>query len=240
MSTALNPVRTGNRLLDRLPPAEAERLLRRAEHVRQPSGLEIYRQNGEMPHVYFPIRGVYSIVVVSRDGQATEAATIGNEGMVGLPVYLGLTFSVQQAIVQVPCEALRVPAEPFRKFAREAAAIEHVIMRYIAFSLRYANQTIACNALHSVEERACRWLLMAHDRAEADEFYLTQEFLAQMLAVRRQSISVVAGALQKQGLIAYNRGNVRILDRKALEGTACECYSVIRECYDRVMAEPNA
>lgn len=235
MSTAPNSFRTGNRILDRLPPHEAERLLVEAETVSQPSGLEIYRQNGDMPHVYFPLRGVYSFVVVSPDGHCTEAATVGNEGFVGLPVYLGLDFSIQQAIVQVPCDALRLPADSFRRLVREHRSLEQLVLRYIAFSLRYANQTIACNALHTVEQRACRWLLMAHDRAEADEFFLTQEFLSQMLAVRRQSVSVVAGTLQKGGLITYNRGTVRILDRAGLTETACECHGVIREYYDRIM-----
>lgn len=235
MSTAASSFRTGNRILDGLPADEAKFLLCRAEPVAQPSGFEIYRQNGAMPHVYFPTRGVYSFVVVSRNGQRTEAATVGNEGLVGLAVYLGLDQSAQQAIVQVPCNALRVPAEVFRRAVEQSEILDRILLRYIAFTLRYANQTIACNALHSVEQRACRWLLMAHDRAEADEFQLTQEFLAQMLAVRRQSVSAVAGALQKRGLLTYARGTVRVLDRPGLESTACECYHVIQEYYERIM-----
>jgi CRP-like cAMP-binding protein len=235
MLPASIPVRTGNRILDRLPPNEAELMLRHAETVDQPSGLEIYPPNGPMPHVYFPIRGVYSFVVVSREGHRTEAATVGNEGIVGLNAYLGLEHNSQQVIVQVPCQALRVPTDTFRRAVKQSESLDRMLLRYIAFSLRYANQTIACNALHSVEERACRWLLMAHDRADAAEFHLTQEFLSQMLAVRRQSISIVAGALQKQGMITYTRGLVRVLDRKQLEDKACECYHVIREYYERIM-----
>src|SRR5579885_3405118 len=164
MSTATTAQRTGNRVLDRLPPEEYALLLPSLEPVALPRGYEIYRQNGPMPHVYFPQRGLCSAVVAMRDGRKAEAGNIGSEGMVGIAVYLGLNISPIRSVSQVPGEALRAPADAFLRAARPGGTLDRLLKRYAAFSLRHAAQSSACNALHAVERRMARWLLMAHDR----------------------------------------------------------------------------
>jgi CRP-like cAMP-binding protein len=226
---------TGNRLLDRLPPQESDRLLPLAETVSLRQLEELHQQDGPLPHVYFPKSGVLSSVIALGDGRIVEAATIGNEGMVDIPALLGLDFSTATATSQVPGESLRIPTPPFVQALRRSGPLERMLRRYIAFSLRSAYQAVACNALHSAEERMCRWLLTTQDRVGQAEFLLTQEFLAQMLGVRRQTIQVVAGTLQTAGLITYRRGLIRVLDREGLEAATCECYAIIKALYDRIV-----
>src|SRR5262245_9630166 len=201
---------TGNRLLDRLPKKELNRLMAVSETVSLPHGRELYRQDGPLPHVYFPRSGVCSVVVLMNDGKVVEAATVGNEGMVGLPAYLGLDFAPDSTISQVPGAGFRVAVATLREVGQQGSILDTVLRRYDAYRHRYGNQTIACNALHTVDERACRWLLMTHDRAGQDDFLLTHEFLAEMLGVHRQTVSIVAGTLQRAGFITYRRGQVRV------------------------------
>ncbi|TMQ33061.1 MAG: Crp/Fnr family transcriptional regulator [Planctomycetota bacterium] len=234
MAKSTPPNQTENRLLDRLPD-ESKRLLPSWETIPLPQGYVLSKQDGPMSHVYFPTGGVCSVVSISERGKIIETATVGNEGMIGLPVLLGLDFSPITAISQVAGEALRMPAASFLEAMRPGGALDRLLRRYIAFVLRYLQQTIACNALHSVEERMCRWLLMTHDRVGQEEFILTQEFLAEMLGVRRQSVTVVAGTLQRAGLIAYRRGAMRIIDREGLEAASCECYEIAKTYYERIM-----
>ena len=164
-----------------------------------------------------------------------EAGTVGNEGMIGLPVALGLDFSPIRAISQISGDGLRIPVPAFKKAMKPGGALDRLVRRYTAFSLRYANQMVACNLLHSVEKRMCRWLLMSHDRVEKDEFLLTHEFLAEMLGVRRQTVTVIAGTLRTASLITYRRGVIRIVNRHKLEAASCECYGVTETFYDRIM-----
>jgi CRP-like cAMP-binding protein len=227
---------SGNAILDRLPAMEREPLLAAAEELFIYSGREIYEHGGAMPYVYFPLRGIVSLVVQMAEGKLVEAATVGSEGLVGVPAFLGLDFSPFSAIGQVPGEALRVPTPLCMRLAASGTVFDDMIRRYSAYLLRQQAQGTACNALHCVEERLCRWLLIAHDCAQRPEFQLTHEFLAEMLAVRRQSVTVSAGVLQQAGLIAYRRGVVRILDRPRLEKASCECYSTNRALYGRIMA----
>jgi CRP-like cAMP-binding protein len=227
--------RTGNRLLDRLPEKEYRRMLSSWETISLPHGYELSRQDGAISHVYFPTSGVCSVVSVTDDGKVVEAATIGNEGMIGLPVILGLDFSPTRTVSQVSGTALRMAAADFLKAMDPDGPLDKLLRRYIAFPLRYAYQTVACNALHSVEERMCRWLLMTHDRVGKEEFGLTQEFLAEMLGVRRQSVTVVAGVLQAAGLISYRRGIMKIENREGLEAGSCECYASSNWYYERIM-----
>jgi CRP-like cAMP-binding protein len=233
LSAPLN--RTGNQLLDRLPEEEYSRLLSSLERVALPHGKEICKQNGPLSHVYFPKKGVCSVVSVTDEGRVVEAATIGNEGMIGISIMLGLDFNPSMAISQVSGEALRMPADAFLRALKPDGPLDRLLRRYIAFSLRYSYQTVACNALHPVEERMCRWLLMTLDRVGQEEFVLTQEFLAEMLGVRRQSVTVVAGTLQTAGFITYRRGHMRIINREGLESASCECYEASRAFYDRIM-----
>jgi CRP-like cAMP-binding protein len=188
-----------------------------------------------LPHVYFPKSGVLSSVIALGEGRVVEAATIGNEGMVGIPALLGLDFTSATATSQVPGDSLRIPTPSFLQAIKPSGPLDRILRRYIAFSLRSAYQAVACNALHAAEERMSRWLLTTQDRVGKREFSLTQEFLAEMLGVRRQTVQVVAGTLQTAGLITYRRGLVRVLDREGLEAASCECYGITKALYDRIV-----
>lgn len=222
-----------NALLAALPPGERDRLP--TERVSLGIKHVVYEPNGPIEHVYFPLTGVMSLVIVMSDGLAVEAATVGNEGMVGLAVFLGAETSPHRAFSQIPGEALRATAEDFRAEVARGGALDAVMRRYNQALVNQMSYSVACNRLHSVEERMCRWLLMTHDRVGADRFPLTQEFLAQMLGVRRPSVTVTAGVLQKAGFIAYTRGNVVILNRPGLEESSCECYRVVRDEFARLL-----
>jgi CRP-like cAMP-binding protein len=237
MSVSQPPKRTVNRLLDRLPASEYKLLVRTDKIVSLAHGDEIYApyRRGGLTYVYFPTSGMISLTILMENGKEVEAGTVGNEGMVGLPVAHGLDFSPVRAICQISGEAVRIPAPAFVKAMKPGATLLQLVHRYAAYSLRYGSQTIACNLLHSVEHRMCRWLLLCRDRVGHDAFALTHEFLAEMLGVRRQTVTVIAGKLQLAGIISYHRGVIHILDRKKLEASACECYGVLTTSYDRIM-----
>jgi CRP-like cAMP-binding protein len=197
----------------------------------------LFQGNQEIDSVYFPLSGVMSLIVTGAE-KPVEVGTIGNEGMVGTPVFLGTAMSPTQAFAQIPGRALRMKAADFRARVGQLPRFEWVIARYTQALINQISQTVACNLLHSVEQRMCRWLLITHDRVGADEFPMTQEFLGQMLGVRRASVSVVAGMLQGDGLISYLHGRIRILDRAALESSSCLCYRLVRQEYGRLL-EPD-
>jgi CRP-like cAMP-binding protein len=238
MSEPAAPKPMENRLLNRLPKSEYESLVRSETIVSLAHGDEVYREDsrGGLSHVYFPTSGMISLTVLMEDGKEVEAATIGNEGMVGLAVAQDLDFSPTKAISQISGEGMRIPVSAFLKTIKRGGMLDKLVRRYSAFSLRYASQTIACNLLHSVEQRMCRWLLMCRDRVGKEEFMLTHEFLAEMLGVRRQTVTVIAGTLQTAGVITYHRGVIRIFNRKKMEDASCECYGVTKAFYDRIMA----
>jgi CRP-like cAMP-binding protein len=221
-----------NRLLASLPGGVREELLGRSERVALDLAARLFKANESISHIYFPLSGVISLVLRMSDGTVVEVATIGNEGLVGSPVFLGAGSGSTDAVCQVPGEVVKLPVdfiapEPLHALAR----------RYIQALMTQISQSTACNHLHSVQERMCRWLLMTHDRVASDELALTQEFLAQMLAVRRPSVTVVARALQQRKLIQYRRGRIRILDREGLEEGACECYHVVRREFERLFRD---
>jgi CRP-like cAMP-binding protein len=202
----------------------------------------IYEENQPIQHVYFPIGGVLSLVSQMQDGRGVEVATIGNEGMAGLPVFLQATLtSSHMAFSQIPGEALRMPAVRFSEFitGSENGGLHVALNRYTQALMSMIARAVACNALHSVQQRACRWLLTTHDRVGVDEFLLTQEFLGQMLGVTRASVNEVARDLQDAGAIRYTRGRISILERAELERRSCECYGVIRSEFDRLLERPN-
>jgi len=225
-------------LLDRLPRKEYKTLLPQLETISLAHEEEVCHQNSRLSHVYFPTNGVFSTVIHMEDGKRIEATAIGKEGMVGVSAALGLNFSPVTMALLVPGECLRLPVASLSQAVNSGAELDRVLRRYAAYSLRNAKQSVACNALHSVEERMCRWLLMTQDRVGKDEFWLTHELLAAMLGVRRQSVSVVAGTLQTAGFIAYRRGVMRVVDRAGLEAASCECYGVTETLYDRIMKSP--
>ncbi|HEV3166279.1 MAG TPA: Crp/Fnr family transcriptional regulator [Isosphaeraceae bacterium] len=226
----------GNRLLASLPEEERDRVTSQCEQVPLRVKDLLHEVDSPIPYVYFPRTGVISVLLVMENGLAMEVGTVGNEGMVGVAVFLGASRSPLMAIVQIPGEALRMEAEAFREELRLGGSLHSLMHRYTQVTLKQTSQLAACNHLHSVEERMCRWLLMAHDRVESDEFPLTQEFLAEMLVVRRPSVTVIAGALQRGGLIRYSRGKITVLDRAGLEAASCECYRVFKEEHDRILS----
>ena len=224
-----------NRLLAALPTKEYERLKPLLKPVSLGLKESVYKADEPINFVYFPLVGVISLVITMQDKGTIEVGTIGNEGFVGTPVFLGADKSPTTAFCQVPGDALRMAADDFRREVGKAGPFQDMIRRYTQAVMNQISQTVACNHLHSVQERMCRWLLMTHDRAGGDEFPLTQEFLAQMLGVRRPSVTVVAGILQQAGLIQYHRGRITILKREELEEGACECYAVVQREFDRLL-----
>lgn len=231
----------GNQLLTMLPEGERQRLAQQFEFVSLDVKQMIYEEHEPIEHVYFPLSGVLSLVSQMEDGRGIEVATIGNEGMAGLPVFLQATYtSSHKAFSQVPGDALRMPAARFGEFltASQNGPLHLALNRYTQALMSMIARAVACNALHTVQQRACRWLLTTHDRVGTDEFLLTQEFLGQMLGVTRASVNEVARQLQDARVIGYTRGRVSILNRDELEARACECYMVIREEFDRLLQRP--
>jgi CRP-like cAMP-binding protein len=228
-----NPI--SNKILAALPREEYERLVPNLETISLSFKQLIYQPNEPIEYVYFINRGVISVLNVMQDGGALEVATVGNEGMVGIPVLLGADQVPAETFVQVPGEALRMKVDVFKSEVSPSSPLHTRLLRYTQTLINQIAQSAACNRLHSVEQRTCRWLLMTQDRVDSDEFPMTQEFLALMLGVRRASVSEVAATVQKAGLIRYHRGKVTVLDRKGLEATSCECYEVVNKEYKRLL-----
>ena len=196
----------------------------------------VWDTDSPIRRVVFPRTCVISLIVPLKDEQPVEAATIGFEGLSGVPVVLGATSSHSIAIAQIPGEAATVPVSAFRALLDEDPALRGLLLRYAQVLLDQTSQSVACNRRHSMEERCARWLLTTHDRVWGRQFPLTQEFLAQMLGVRRASVTVAAGILQKAGFIQYSRGRVTIVDRAGLEKSSCECYAASWDSYHRQLA----
>jgi len=225
-----------NRLLAGLSRDLQIRLLPRMEKVTLTVRQLLFEAGTPIGHVYFPLSGAMSLVMALQGGETVEIATVGNEGMVGIPVFLGSERSAMRAVCQVAGQALRMRSESFRNSLAGEPDLADMARRYTQGLINQISQTTACNHVHSVRQRMCRWLLMTHDRVGADEFHLTQEFLAQMLGVRRPSVTVAAGELQRAGLIRYQRGRIHIVDRPGLEAASCECYEIVRQDIDRLLA----
>jgi CRP-like cAMP-binding protein len=227
--------RSANRLFVALPDDAWNHLAPKLEIVPLTVRQELIEAGRPFHHVYFMLTGVTSLVSALEDGSIIEVATVGNEGMVGLAAFLGTATLPLTAFVQVPGEALRLSVAALAEETRGGGPLNDALRLYTQALLNQIAQSAACNRIHAIEERCARWLLMTHDRVTADEFPLTQEFLSQMLGVRRAGVSVAAGMLQKAGLIAYQRGKIRIIDRVGLEEASCECYELIRREYDRLL-----
>jgi CRP-like cAMP-binding protein len=197
---------------------------------------QIVRHNQPIEGIYFPLSCVLSTVAEGAHGEIVEVATIGNEGMAGLPVFLGVdTNTTLETFTQVAGESLWMRAREFREHLKNEERLIQIMGRYTQALLTQISQASACNRMHAAEERCARWLLMTHDRVNRDEFELTQEFLSQMLGVRRATVSEVAAALQTSNIISYARGIITILNRAALEERSCECYRIIRNEYTRLL-----
>lgn len=196
---------------------------------------ELYKPNEPIDFVYFPLEGVFSLLTLSSEGDLVEVATVGNEGMVGLPVFLGVKQIPGIAMCQVRGNALRMRAEDLQTKVSRDSSLYDMLHRYTQALFNFISQSALCNQLHSIEQRCCRWLLLTRDRVETDEFGLTHEFLSQMLGVRRAGVSEVAARLQNAGLISYRYGKITIVDRVGLEATSCECYKLIKAEFDRLI-----
>jgi CRP-like cAMP-binding protein len=223
-----------NRLLSALSPDVRSRLFPWMEKVSLPSRHTLYAADTPLTHVWFPLSGVVSLVLELKNAVGVEIGTVGNEGMIGVPLFLGAERSPIRAFCQVAGQGLRMRGDAFRRALVENPELEDVVRRYAHAMLNQASRSTACNYVHSVRERLCRWLLVTQDRVGSDEFQLTQELLAHTLAVRRPSVTIAAGLLRRDRLIDYQRGRVRVLDRAGLEAASCECYSALRQELDRM------
>jgi len=226
-----------NRLLGLLPPGDYARLRPHLERIPLAYRQSLYRANKPIGFVYFIETGVGSLVNTMANGEAAEVGTIGNEGVVGLPLVLGDDRAPTSVYIQVPGAGLRMKATLFNKELARSASMRTVMLHYAHAFFNQVAQSAACNQFHSLEQRCCRWLLMTHDRMQSDEFLLTQEFLAMMLGVQRTGVTAAAGALQRAGLIRYRRGNVTIIDRRGLLDRACECYGISKKEFDRLLGD---
>ncbi len=229
------PGRTpANRLLAALPRRAYRRLLPRLEPVSLLFRAVLQEPSRPIPFVYFPSSGVVSVVIPPDGvGDGVEVGLVGREGVIGLPVFLGADSTPARWVVQVPGEALRTPAEEFRAHAARRP-LHDLLLLYANAFLAQVSQSVACNALHPVEERLCRWLLTVHTRVDSDVFPLTHEFLGAMLGVRRASVTEAARGLQEAGLIRYGRGRLEVLDRAGLESAACGCHRAAQAELDRL------
>ncbi len=225
-----------NRILSLLPQDEAGRLMRRLEPVSLEFKQVLYAAGAPIEHVYFPIAGVVSWLALIDGGASAEVATIGPEGMVGCRAFLGADTAPAKVMVQVPGQALRMDVAELRAQTKPGSSLVRMLHRYLNAFLTQLTQSVACNTFHSVEKRFCRWLLMTHDRVQTDHFPLTHELLAQMLGVRRASVSEVARKLQTAGLIRYTHGKITILNRRGLEAASCGCYRAVKADYDALLA----
>jgi CRP-like cAMP-binding protein len=227
-----------NRLLSLLPAEDYERLRRHLHPVEFKYKLSLYQANEPIEFVQFIETGVASLVNTMKNGNAAEVGTIGNEGMVGLPVIFGDRQAPTSVYMQVAGRGLQMKAKIFWQEMQRSTSLRTVMLHYAHAVFNLVAQSAACNTFHVLERRCCRWLLMTHDRMQSNEFQLTQEFLAMMLGVQRPGVTLAAGELQRSGLIRYTRGNVTILDHAGLMKRSCECYAVSKREFDRLLGAP--
>jgi CRP-like cAMP-binding protein len=224
-----------NRLLAALPPEVQARLRAKLEPVAFTLGDVVYHTGRRMEHIYFPTTSVISLIYRMEDGATAEVGLVGNEGVVAIALFLGGETTTNQAIVQVAGGAERMSAPTLLEEFRRGGALQLALLRYTHALITQISQTAVCNRLHPIQKRLCRWLLLTRDRVPSDEMRMTQEFIAHMLGVRRESVTAAAHRLQDAGLIRYVRGHITILDRQGLEAAACECYGVVRTELDRLL-----
>jgi CRP-like cAMP-binding protein len=224
-----------NRLLALLSPQDFKALRRHLKPVTLEYRRPLYEANKPIDSVYFVESGVASLVNTMSDGKAAEVGTIGNEGVVGLPILLGDSAAPTNVYVQVPGTALRMRAKPFGTEVQRSRSLRTIMLHYAHAFFNQVAQSAACNHFHSLEQRCCRWVLMTRERMPSDEFLLTQEFLGMMLGVQRTSVTLAMSGLQRDRLLRYSRGRVSVLNRRALEARSCECYSVTKAEFDRLL-----
>jgi CRP-like cAMP-binding protein len=225
-----------NHLLAAIPAAEWERFAPYLVRVQLGLGDVIYESGTDQPYVYFPTDSIVSLLYVMEDGASAEIAIVGNEGLVGISLFMGGGTTPNRAVVQSAGRAFRMRAQHIRDEFVLAGPVQQLFLRYTQALLTQMGQTAVCNRHHTVDQQLCRWLLMSLDRLPSHELVMTQELIANMLGVRREGVTEAAGKLQRAGVIKYNRGRIRVLDRPRLEGMACECYEVVRKEFARLLS----
>lgn len=225
-----------NRLLSALPRADRERFLPGLERVDFALGDVLYEASGRLEYAYFPLGAVVSMLYTMEDGATAEAGRCGNDGVVGVSLFLGGDTTTNRAVVQIAGSALRIRARALQAEFARGGALQQLLLRYTQSLITQIAQTAVCNRLHPVEKRLCRLLLLSHDCVRSDELFMTQELIAGILGGRRESVTVAAAHLQDAGLIRYSRGHIQVLDRAGLERAVCECYRVVRSETDRLFS----
>jgi CRP-like cAMP-binding protein len=226
----------GNRLLAALPEKEYQKLLPELEQVNLTFGEILFEPGDSLRYVYFPNNSIISLLAAVEDSAVLEVGIVGNDGMAGLSVFMGVKKSHNRALVQGTGTAMRMKSATLRKAVSNGGNLSKLLNLYAHSLLTQVSQSAACNRFHLINARLARWLLMTHDRVEGKEFRLTQEFISHMLGVRRELVTLAAGSLQKQKLISYSRGQIKILNRAALEAVSCKCYRVVKDEYDNFLS----
>jgi CRP-like cAMP-binding protein len=202
-----------------------------------PLGMAVYESGAKLDYVYFPTDCIVSLLYVMKDGASAEIAVVGHEGLVGISLFMGGESTPSRAVVQSAGHAYRLPSRILKREFEYGGPLQHLLLRYTQALITQMAQTAVCNRHHSVEQQLCRWLLLSLDRLPSDELTMTQELIANMLGVRREGVTEAAGHLQTAGLIQYNRGRIKVLDRPSLEQRVCECYAVVKRESDRLLPE---
>ena len=235
MPVAEVPNKSENRLLAALPMKEYDRLRPALQDVSFSLGQVVYEFGGHLDYVYFPTTAIVSLLYTMENGSSAEMGLTGNDGVVGIALFMGGGTMPNRAVIQSAGGALRMNAKTLQDEFARGGKFQQLLLRYTQALITQISQTAVCNRLHSVEQQLCRWLLLSHDRVPADELVMTQELIGDMLGVRREGVTVAAGRLQAEGAISYVRGHITILDRAKLEESVCECYKVVRDEFDRLL-----
>jgi len=225
-----------NHILDALPQPERERLFPFLELVTLPLGNVLYESGDTLRHIYFPTDSIVSLLYVLKDGGSAEIAVVGNDGAIGVALFMGGETTTNRAIVQSAGSAYKLAGARLKQEFERHGEMLHILLRYTQALITQMAQTAVCNRHHSVDQQLCRWLLLSLDRLSSAELTMTQELIADMLGVRREGVTEAAGKLQERGVIKYQRGRIAVLDRQALEGLSCECYAVVKKETDRLLA----
>ncbi|HEX9180154.1 MAG TPA: Crp/Fnr family transcriptional regulator [Burkholderiales bacterium] len=228
-----------NHLLAALPADDYARLLAHLELVPLPLGEALYESGSELRYVYFPTTSIVSLLYVMIDGASAEIAVVGNEGIIGVALFMGGETMPNRAVVQSAGHAYRLKGQILKQEFSRSGVLQHLLLRYTQALLTQMAQTAVCNRHHSLDQQLCRWLLLSLDRLPSNELVMTQELIANMLGVRREGVTEAAGNVQSAGLIEYQRGRITVLDRAGLEARACECYAVVKKEFDRLLPEAN-
>lgn len=228
-----------NRILAALPAPALERLYPQLERVVLPLSEVLYESGARVQHVYFPVDSIVSLLRVLSDGASAEIAVVGNEGIVGVALFMGGETMSNRTVVQSAGYAYRLRSQLLKAEFDQAGELQHLLLRYTQALLTQTSQTAVCNRHHSLDQQLCRWLLLSLDRVSSNQLTMTQELIANMLGVRRAGVTKAAGKLQRAGLIRYSRGHITVIDRPRLEGRACECYHVVKTEYDRLLPTPS-